>query len=254
VSPTIEAVGATVRLGKTTIQEDMRFEVPAGEFVVVLGPNGAGKSTLLKSLLGFIKPVSGQMRVLGRPPRTGNRDIGYVPQFHVLESAMTLRARDIVGFGWDGHRWGIGFPNRARRARIDQVLAEVDGLELAEQPFGQLSGGERQRLVLAQALLSDPKILLLDEPLASLDVSHAQEMIALVNRVCRQRGVTVLLVAHDVNPLLPVADRILYMANRRCAIGTPAEVISTASLSALYGSRVEVIRAEGRLFVVGAEI
>lgn len=251
--PAIEADGATIRLGKTTIQEEMSFSVDNGEFVVVLGPNGAGKSTLLKTLLGFIKPVSGQMRVMGRPPKAGNRDIGYVPQFHVLESAMTLRARDIVGFGWDGHRWGIGFPNRTRRRRIDQVLAEVDGLELADEPFGQLSGGERQRLVLAQALLSDPRVLLLDEPLASLDVRHAQEIIALVHRVCRQRGVTVLLVAHDVNPLLPVADRILYMANRKCALGLPTEVISTESLSRLYGSRVDVIHAEGRLFVVGAE-
>ncbi len=251
---TIETAGVTIRLGGTIIQEDMNLAVGNGEFVVVLGPNGAGKSTLLKTLLGFIKPVQGRIQILGRPPRAGNRDIGYVPQFHVLESAMTLRARDIVGFGWDGHRWGIGFPSRARRLRIDQVLTEVDALHLAEHPFGQLSGGERQRLVLAQALLSDPKILLLDEPLASLDVGHAQEIIALVNRICRDRGVTVLLVGHDVNPLLPVADRILYMANRRCALGLPEEVVSTASLSALYGSRVEVIKAEGRLFVVGAEI
>ncbi len=159
----------------------------------------------------------------------------------------------MVGFGLDGNRWGIALPTRRRRARIDQTLAEVNALAFADAPVGQLSGGEQQRLLIAQALLTDPRLLLLDEPLANLDITHGQEIVALVSEVCRARGVTVLLVSHDINPLLPVTDRVLYIAHGQSAIGTPAEVITSATLSKLYNSPVEVVQALGRLFVVGAE-
>jgi len=250
----VELRDVTIRLGRTTVQAGMDAEIGEGEFVAVLGPNGAGKSTLLKALLGLLRPAEGSIGVFGRSPKLGNRQIGYVPQFHSLESAMVLRSRDIVGFGLDGHRWGPGLGGKKRRERIDRALDEVDVLHLAEVPFGRLSGGERQRMILAQALLSEPSLLLLDEPLASLDIHHAQDIVSLVNRTCRGRGVTVLLVAHDVNPLLPFVDRIMYLANQRCRVGKPEEVITTDSLSALYGSRVEVVRSLGRLFVIGAEI
>jgi zinc/manganese transport system ATP-binding protein len=160
----------------------------------------------------------------------------------------------VVRFGLDGNAWGPGLPSRARRAKVDRVLQEVDGVELAEQPIGQLSGGERQRLLIAQALLTEPRLLLLDEPLANLDISREQEIIALVRQICRTRGVAVMFVTHDINPLLTDVDRVLYMANAQCAIGTPGEVITSATLSALYGSPVEVVKALGRVFVVGAQI
>ena len=166
---------------------------------------------------------------------------------------MTLRGREVVRFGLDGNRWGIGLPSRARRERIDEVLREVDALQLAEQPIGRLSGGERQRLLIAQALLTDPSLLLLDEPLANLDITREQEIIGLVRRICKSRGVAVLFVTHDINPLLPDVDRVLYLAGGRSAIGTPQAVITRECLSALYGSPVEVVKALGRVFVVGAE-
>jgi len=227
--------------------------VNQGEFIVVLGPNGAGKSTLLKLLLGLLKPGAGVVRVLGNSPRRGNQAIGYAPQHRVLEADLALRARDVVGFGLDGHRWGTGLPSSKRRAMIDKALQEVDASAFADAPVGQLSGGEQQRLLLAQALLTNPRLLLLDEPLANLDLAHQQEMVALIAQVCRARNVTVMLVAHDINPLLPVVDRVIYMANGHSAIGTPDEVITSSTLTQLYGSPVEVVQALDRVFVVGAE-
>jgi zinc/manganese transport system ATP-binding protein len=244
----------TIRLGNKTIQRGMNFQLTQGEFVAVLGPNGAGKSTFLKVLLGFLRPAEGEVKVLGKTPRTGNQLVGYLPQFQNFDSMNTLRARDIVGFGLDGHRWGFGLPSRKREEKLDQVLEEVDALSFSRASFDEVSGGERQRLLLAQALISSPRLLLLDEPLASLDIGHAQEVIALVSRICRSRKITVLLVTHDVNPLLPHIDRVLYLANAQSALGKPDDVITSEVLTRLYGSRVEVVNALGRRFVAGVEI
>ena len=250
---TIELEHVRAQFGKRVLLEDVSLDIQQGEFITLLGPNGAGKSTLLKMLLGLLKPAAGTIRVLGKPPRRGNKAIGYAPQHRVLEADLALRARDVVGFGLDGDRWGIGFPSRKRNALLDQALAEVNALSFADAPVGQLSGGEQQRLLIAQALLTNPRLLLLDEPLANLDIAHGQEIVSLVAEVCRSRGVTVLLVSHDINPLLPVTDRVLYIANGQSAIGTPDEVITSTTLSKLYDSPVEVVQALGRLFVVGAE-
>jgi zinc/manganese transport system ATP-binding protein len=251
--PIVKLEHVRIQFGKRTILDNVNVTINEGEFIAILGPNGAGKSTLLKLLLGLIKPSAGTVRVLGRSPRRGNSDIGYAPQHRILEADLALRARDVVGFGLDGHRWGTGFPNRKRRATIDDILEEVDASAFSEAPVGQLSGGEQQRLLIAQALLSNPRLLLLDEPLANLDIIHEQEIVALVQRICRARNVTVMLVSHDINPLLPVVDRVLYLAHEQSTIGTTDEVITGATLSKLYGSQVEVVQALGRLFVVGAE-
>jgi zinc/manganese transport system ATP-binding protein len=251
--PVVELEHVRIQLGGRTILKDISMTVSEGELVAVLGPNGSGKTTLLKLLLGLVKPDAGEVRVLGKPPRRGNEAIGYAPQHRVLEADLALRARDVAGFGLDGHRWGIGLPSRKRHAFIDTALQEVDAYDFADAPVGQLSGGEQQRLLIAQALLTNPKLLLLDEPLAHLDISHEQEIVALIDKVCRTRKVAVLLVSHDINPLLPVVDRVIYMARGHSAIGTPDEVVTSATLSQLYGSPVEVVQASGRVFVVGVE-
>jgi zinc/manganese transport system ATP-binding protein len=253
-----------VRLSGRTILDNVSFEVKKGEFVAVLGPNGAGKTMLLKLLLGLLKQAEGSVTVLGRPPRRGNGDIGYAPQHRVLETEVAVRARDVVGFGLDGNKWGIGFSNRKRDELIDNVLKEMDIHHLGNAPVGQLSGGEQQRVSIAQALITDPEILLLDEPLSNLDITHAQEVILLLTKrlcpskqkvahICRERKVTIMLVTHDINPLLPVVDRVLYMSNGRGVMGTPEEIITSDTLSNLYGTRVEVLRSGGRIFVTGAE-
>jgi zinc/manganese transport system ATP-binding protein len=252
--PIVELEQVRIQFGKRIILQEISMTVNAGEFIVVLGPNGAGKSTLLKVLLGLIRPSAGAVRALGQAPRRGNNAIGYAPQHRALEADLALRAYDVVGFGLDGNRWGPGFPSRKRKTLIDEALAEVDATAFADAPVGQLSGGEQQRLLIAQALLTNPQLLLLDEPLASLDLSHEQEIVSLINRVCRARGVAALLVTHDVNPLLSCVDRVLYMANGHSAMGTPDEVITSSTLSKLYGSQVAVVQALDRVFVVGAEI
>jgi zinc/manganese transport system ATP-binding protein len=253
-NPVVELEQVRIQFGKRIILENISMTINEGEFIVMLGPNGAGKSTLLKVLLGLIKHSSGSVRVLGRPPRRGNNAIGYAPQHRTLESDLALRARDVVGFGLDGNHWGTGFPSRKRDAIIEKALEEVDAASFADAPVGQLSGGEQQRLLIAQALLTNPRLLLLDEPLANLDISREQEIVSLVKRVCRLRDVAVILVSHDINPLLSVTDRVLYMANGHSRMGTPDEVITSSTLSQLYGSPVEVVHALDRMFVVGAEI
>ena len=252
--PVVSADHVRVVLGGRTVLRDVSFQVEDGELVAILGPNGAGKSTLLKLLLGLVKPSAGRLTVLDQPPGRENARIGYVPQFRAIEGETTLRARDVVRFGLDGHKWGFGWPSREREKLIDDALDEVDGKELANAAMGDLSGGERQRLLVAQALLSDPRLLLLDEPLASLDIGREQEIIALIQRICRSRAVAVLFVTHDVNPLLSDLDRVLYLAEGKSALGTAEEVITTETLSTLYGAPVEVVKTGGRLFVVGARI
>lgn len=251
--PVVTLEHVRIQFGRRVILEDVSMTVHEGEFIAILGPNGAGKSTLLKLLLGLLKSSAGLVQVLGQPPRRGSNGIGYVPQHRLLEADLALRVRDVVGFGLDGHRWGTGLPSHKRNAIIDKALLEVDASAFADTPIGQLSGGEQQRLMIAQALLTNPRLLLLDEPLASLDISHEHEIVALVARVCRARNVAVMLVSHDINPLLPVVDRVLYMANGHSAIGTTNEVITSDTLSQLYGSSVEVVQVQGRVFVVGAE-
>jgi len=252
--PSVLLEQVSVHLGGRPILQDVSLSINNGEFIVILGPNGAGKTTFLKLLLGLVRPSSGRVEVLCRTPQRGQYAIGYTPQHRALDADLALRARDLVGFGLDGHRWGIALPSRSRRQKIDQALREVDALDLAEAPIGQLSGGEQQRLLIAQALLTDPCLLLLDEPLANLDLAHQQEAVALVARVCRTRGVTVMLVAHDINPLLSVTDRVIYIARGRSAIGKPETVINSRSLSQLYGSPVEVVQSQDRYFVLGAEV
>lgn len=252
-NPVINLENVELTLGGRTIFHDLTITIYGGEFIAVLGPNGAGKSTLLKLLLGLYQPTSGKITILRKSPKRGNNEIGYAPQHRILESDLALRARDVVGFGLDGNKWGIALPNKERDKHIEQALSEVDLLHLADMPVGRLSGGEQQRLLIAQALLTHPKILLLDEPLSNLDITHAQAVVSLVTKIARSRGITVLLVTHDVNLLLPVVDRVLYMANTHSAIGKPEQVITSEELSQLYGSPIEVVKTKGRLFVIGEE-
>lgn len=244
----------TLELGNRKILEEVSFEISRGDFVAILGPNGAGKTTLFKLLLGLLKPTRGEIDVLGMAPHRGDGNIGYAPQHRVLEVDLALRARDVVGFGLDGNKWGIGFGDKERAAKIDAVLKEVDAYQFRNAQIGKLSGGEQQRLLIAQAIITDPEILLLDEPLSNLDINHAQEIVAVLAKISKDRGVTIMLVTHDINPLLSCATRVLYMANGHAVLGAPDEVITSVTLSKLYNTNVEVVRSGEHVFVVGAEI
>ena len=255
--PVVVARDLTAAYGAAVVWEGASFEVGAGEFVAVLGPNGGGKSTLIRMLLGLLAPRSGSLQVLGHPPRRGNSGIGYLPQAKPVDRDIPMSGRDLVALGLDGHRWGIRGPGRVRAAVGEQVslaLEAVEATEFSREPLGRLSGGQVQRLLLAQAIVGRPRILVLDEPLAGLDLRSQAVVAQLVGRLSRDLDLAVLLVAHDVNPLLGVLDRVLYLAQGQAAIGSVADVINADTLSRLYGVAVEVLHdSRGRLFVVGAE-
>jgi len=246
--------GLGVELGGREILAGVNAVIHRGEFVAILGPNGSGKSTLLRVLLGLQPHSSGIVLIDGRPPGRGSRLIGYVPQGRLLDRDLPIRGHDLVGLGYDGDRWGIPlFSQGAKRRHVNETIEAVGATSYAGAPVGHLSGGEQQRLLLAQAILDDPELLLLDEPLASLDPHHQREMVSLIADISRQRSATVLLVAHDVNPLLPVLDRVLYIANGRAVLGSVDEVIQSDVLSNLYGSAVTVFRTSGRIFVAAMD-
>lgn len=241
--------------GSRTIWTHASFSIPAGSFTAILGPNGSGKSTLVKLILGLLQPAAGRIEVLGEAPTKGNSRIGYVPQGSYFDPELSVRGRDFVGLGVDGHKWGVRLAGRTKvAAAVYASIASVDAREYADRQLGRLSGGEQQRLLLAQSLVGMPQLLLLDEPLSHLDVRNQQAIVQLINEVARERNLTVLLIAHDVNPLLPHIDHVLYVAHGRLAMGKPAEIITSESLSSIYSSPVEVLRdSRGRVFVVGLE-
>jgi zinc/manganese transport system ATP-binding protein len=258
----IELRGASAWIGARPPREvwsGVDVTVAAGEFVAVLGPNGSGKSTLLKAVLGLVPIDPGTVIVLGRGPGVANREIGYLPQRHGYDSTLRVRGVDLVRLGLDGAQWGVRPPfgpgaaaRRASRARVREAVELVGAAAYAERPLSELSGGEQQRILIAQALVRRPKILMLDEPLDSLDLPNQAAVTALVERICRAEGVAVLLVAHDVNPLLPYIDKAIYLAGGRALEGPVGEVIAAETLSELYGVPIEVLRtADGRLVVVG---
>jgi zinc/manganese transport system ATP-binding protein len=250
-APAVRLEGARARIGARTVWSDVSLEIGAGEFAAILGPNGSGKTTLLRVLLGDLSLADGSASVLGRAPGEVNRRIGYLPQRRHFDAGIRIRGIDLVRLGLDGARWGLPL-RRSGRERVDEAIAMVGASEYATRPIGRLSGGEQQRLLVAQALVSRPSLLILDEPLDSLDLPNQTAVAALLARICRQQGVTVLLVAHDVNPLLSYLDRVIYFGAGQAAVGTPREVITATTLSRLYGVAVEVLRtADGRLVVAG---
>jgi zinc/manganese transport system ATP-binding protein len=244
--------GVGVRLGGREILRDVSFTIRPGEFTGLIGPNGAGKTTLLRVILGLQDVTRGSVLIDGAPRAPRDASIGYVPQKLGIEPDMPLRVRDVVSLGIDGHRFGIRLPSRARRERVDEMLAAVGAQGYADARVGELSGGEQQRVMIAHALIGRPRLLLLDEPLANLDISSEQGIVSVLARLARAEGIAVLLSAHDMNPLMPVMDRIVYVAAGRVAVGTADEVVQPGVLSRLYGQHVDVIRVHGRVLVVAA--
>ncbi|WP_369138124.1 metal ABC transporter ATP-binding protein [Modestobacter versicolor] len=251
MSAPLAAHGAAVAFGDRRLWGGLDLELAAGEFLAVLGPNGAGKSTFLRAALGQQPLSAGSMSVLGRPVGRPDRTVGYVPQQKSMGAATPLRARDLVGLGVDGGRYGLRRRSRAERARIEEALAAVGAQAYADAPIGLLSGGEQQRVRIAQALVGDPQLLLCDEPLLSLDLGHQRAVSAVIDRRRREHGTAVVFVTHEINPVLDLVDRVLYIAGGRHRLGTPAEVFTSASLSDLYGTPVDVLTVQGRIVVVG---
>jgi zinc/manganese transport system ATP-binding protein len=246
----IELDHATLRMGGRDVLKDVSFAIQAGEFIGVLGPNGAGKTTLMRAVLGLLPPSGGQLRVFGRAPKRGDATIGYLPQVRTVLPDLHIRGLAFIASSLNGERWGTPSLKRADRQMIDETLALIDARDLAERPLSEMSGGERQRLLLAQALIGTPQLLLLDEPLISFDARHQETAIAVVRKVAQERGITVLFSAHELNQLLGTLDRVLYLGNSQAVLGTVDEVITAPVLSRLYGTDIHVVRTEGQIFVM----
>ena len=246
--------GAGLSYGPRTVWSGVDLEVGRGEFLTVLGPNGSGKTSLLQTILGLQPLTAGRLSILGRPAHRGSRDVGYVPQQRRIDPVTPIRARDLVRLGIDGDRWGVGRGGRALRATVDALLDSVGAAAYADVPVGLLSGGEQQRVRIAQALGTRPAVLLCDEPLLSLDLRHQHEVTALIDRTRTTTGAAVVFVTHEINPVLPYTDRVLYLAPAGHAVGTPDEVLTSDKLTALYGTPVEVVRTRGdRVLIVGGD-
>jgi zinc/manganese transport system ATP-binding protein len=251
-TPVLRLRGATLAFGGRTLWNNLNLEVQPGEFLAVLGPNGTGKTSLLKTILGQEKLSSGTIEFLGEPVTKGSRRIGYIPQQKLLEQGTPLRARDLVAFGVNGHRFGLPVNSRAVRRQVDEILESVGATDYADVPVATLSGGEQQRVRVGQSIAGNPSLLLCDEPLISLDLHHQRQVSELIDEQRKAIDTAVIFVTHDVNPILGMVDRVLYLAGGRFRVGTPDEVLRSEVLSYMYDTPVEVIRSRGRIVVLGA--
>ncbi|WP_375423398.1 metal ABC transporter ATP-binding protein [uncultured Friedmanniella sp.] len=249
--PLLSVRNATLRFGERTLWSGLDLEVRRGEFIAVLGPNGSGKTSLMRAILGTQALSEGSIEILGQPVRRGSAQVGYVPQQQLADRGTPLRARDFVGLGLNGHRFGVPLPSRARRRAVDATLETVQASHLARRRIGDLSGGEQQRLRIGQALIGDSRLLLCDEPLISLDLYQQRAVSTLIDASRRDADRAVLMITHDINPVLDVVDRVVYLAEGQVRTGRVDEVLTSEVLSELYRTPVDVIRARGRIIVVG---
>ena len=250
--PVLSLRAATLRFGERELWSGLNLDVAPGEFIAVLGPNGSGKTSLVKTILGQQQLTSGTARLFGEPVPRGSRRLGYIPQQKVLDEGTPVRGRELVAMGIDGHRWGVPRFRASVRREVAELLAAVGASRYANVPVGSLSGGEQQRIRVAQSIAGNPDLLLADEPLSSLDLQHQRIISELINEQAKARGAAVIFVTHDVNPILGMVDRVLYLAGGRFRVGTPDEVLRSEVLSYMYNTPVEVIRSRGRIAVLGA--
>lgn len=251
VRPVAQLRGAALSFGTRTLWSGLDLDIVPGEFLTVLGGNGSGKTSLLRAILGMLPLTSGTVTVAGRPAGRGNRAIGYIQQQQRIDPLTPMRARDIVRQGIDGHRFGFGRPGRVPWRQVEQALADVEALHLADRPVGLLSGGEQQRVRAAQALATEPALLLADEPLLSLDIASQRTVTRVLDAYRRTHDTAIVFVTHEINPVLPYTDRVLYLAGGRFRVGSVESVMTSATLSELYRTPVEVIRSHGQVFVAG---
>jgi len=253
VSEIITARNVTAGYPDNTVWREASFSINRGEFVSIIGPNGAGKTTLFRLLLGLQHPLGGNIEIFNAPPRRGNPLIGYVPQRHGIDSETNIESLELVRLAFSGKHWGFSLSGRDSKVALGALRA-VGSEELAHRSLNALSGGELQRIFLAEALVSGPDLLLLDEPLSNLDLKREKDLVQLVNSVVRSRNVTALLIAHDINPLLPFLDKVIFIANGKVATGKPDEVLTSESLTALYGVPVEVLHdSRGNVAIIGID-
>jgi zinc/manganese transport system ATP-binding protein len=251
-SPVLEIKNATLQLDGRVLWQNLNLEVQPNEFIAILGANGSGKSSLLKAILGQFPLSQGSIELNSKKIRRGSRRIGYVPQSRQPETSMPIRGKDLLWLGLNGHRFGFWIPAKTARAQYDHIIEAIDGQELQNQPISEMSGGELQRFRVGQAVISEPDLILADEPLSALDYNQQSSIAELLKRESKEHHAAVLFVTHDVNPILDMVDRVLYLADGKFRIGTPDEVLTSETLTELYGTPIDVVRNQGRILVIGA--
>lgn len=250
-TPVLEIKNATLAYGEKTLWAGLNLEVAPQEFIAVIGSNGSGKTSLLRAILGQESLAAGTINIAGKPAGHGSNHIGYIPQHRTTDASTPMRARDLLRLGYDGHKLGLPFLNGKVKAKVNHVLDCIDGHDLADLPVGSLSGGQLQRFRVGQAVIGNPELILADEPLSALDLQQQQAVANLIDEERSEHNAAVLFVTHDVNPILGMVDRVLYLANGQFRIGKPDEVLTSEVLSELYGTQVDVVRNQGRIVVVG---
>ena len=251
--PVLEITDATLAFGEKTLWSGLSLSVQPEEFIAVIGSNGSGKTSLLKAILGDEQLAAGNINLAGQSISRGSARIGYIPQHRTSDFNTPMRARDLLRLGLEGHRFGLPWPTRSAKAKINHVLDCIDGHDLADQPVSNLSGGQLQRFRVGQAVIGSPDLILADEPLSALDLHQQSSVAALLDEERREHKSAVLFVTHDVNPILSMVDRVLYLANGKFRIGAPDEVLRSDVLSELYGTPVDVVRNQGRIVVIGTQ-
>jgi zinc/manganese transport system ATP-binding protein len=246
----LEFDNVSVERAGRTVWSESSFRVDSGCFVAIIGPNGSGKTTLLQVILGLLPVASGSVAVYGRRPGAANDEIGYVPQNYDANANEAIRARDAVLLGLTGRRWGFGRTTAADRDRVEEALGWVDATDIADRRLSDLSGGQRQRIALASALVARPKMLILDEPLASLDLRNQHEIVAVLARLKRELGVTILVVLHDLNPMLAVLDSAIYLLDGHAHHAALDQVVDSQLLTHMYGTKIQVAHTlQGELYM-----
>ncbi len=251
--PVLEIQDATLSFPGTTLWTGLNLSVAPREFIAVIGSNGSGKTSLMKAILGQEQLNSGQIRLNGKPVTRGNNRIGYIPQQRSSDAGTPLRAKDMLRLGFEGHLFGLAWPSKKAKGRVNHILNCVDAVDLADKPIGELSGGQLQRLRVGQAVIGEPDLILADEPLSALDLAQQKIVAELLDAERKEHNCAVLFVTHDVNPILGMVDRVLYLANGQFRIGTPDEVLRSDVLTELYGTPVDVVRNQGRIVVLGTQ-
>lgn len=251
--PVLEITDATLSFPGTTLWTGLNLSVAPHEFIAVIGANGSGKTSLMKAILGQEQLTSGSILLNGKPVTRGNNRVGYIPQQRSSDAGTPLRAKDMLRLGFDGHLFGLAWPSKKAKARVNHILNCVDARDLADKPIGELSGGQVQRLRVGQAVIGEPDLILADEPLSALDLAQQKIVAELLDTERKEHNCAVLFVTHDVNPILGMVDRVLYLANGQFRIGTPDEVLRSDVLSELYGTPVDVVRNQGRIVVLGTQ-